>query len=56
MIEEFSQIKRDFDFTQEDIKNILELKTIFERYPDDFIEKFYDFILNPNFQFEKKMK
>jgi uncharacterized membrane protein (DUF373 family) len=45
MIEEFSQIKRDFDFTQEDIKNILELKTIFERYPDDFIEKFYDFIL-----------
>lgn len=45
MIEEFSQIKKDFQFTEEDVRNIVKLKPIFERYPDDFIEKFYDFIL-----------
>lgn len=45
MIEEFSQIKKDFQFTDEDVRNIIKLKPIFEKYPDDFIEKFYDFIL-----------
>lgn len=44
MIEEFSQIKRDFDFTQDDVENIRKLKPIFERYVDDFIDKFYEFI------------
>ncbi|WP_297886965.1 protoglobin domain-containing protein [Sulfurihydrogenibium sp.] len=45
MIEEFSQIKRDFDFNQDDVENIRKLKPIFERYVDDFIDKFYEFIL-----------
>lgn len=45
MIEEFSQIKRDFDFNQDDVENIRKLKPIFERYVDDFIDKFYEFVL-----------
>ncbi|WP_457640245.1 protoglobin domain-containing protein [Persephonella sp.] len=43
-MESFEQIKRDFDFKEEDIKNILKLKPVMEKYREEFIERFYRFI------------
>ncbi len=42
---DFEQIKRDFEFTQKDIKNIQKLKPVMVKYLDEFIERFYKFIL-----------
>jgi len=44
MIENIEQIKKDFDFTQEDVERIKKLKPILEKYPDEFISRFYFFI------------
>ena len=44
MIENIEQIKKDFDFTQEDVERIKKLKPILEKYLDEFISKFYFFI------------
>lgn len=44
MVEDFNQIKKDFEFTNEDVENIVKLKPIFEQYVDDFVEKFYRFV------------
>ncbi|WP_457640998.1 protoglobin domain-containing protein [Persephonella sp.] len=43
-MERFEQIKRDFDFTDRDVRNILKLKPVIEKYKDEFIERFYQFI------------
>ncbi len=43
-MESFEQIKRDFEFRDEDVRNILKLKTVMERYKEEFIERFYKFI------------
>ncbi|NPA53212.1 MAG: hypothetical protein GXO21_00935 [Aquificae bacterium] len=42
---DFEQIKRDFEFTEKDIKNIQKLKPVMVKYADEFIERFYKFIL-----------
>jgi len=41
----FEQIKKDFEFTERDIKNIQLLKPVMIKYADEFIERFYRFIL-----------
>ena len=43
-MENFEQIKRDFQFTDKDVKNILKMKDSMLKYEDEFIERFYDFI------------
>ncbi|WP_029520694.1 protoglobin domain-containing protein [Persephonella sp. IF05-L8] len=43
-MESFEQIKKDFDFTEEDVRNILYLKPVMEKYKDEFIDRFYKFI------------
>lgn len=43
-MENFEQIKKDFEFTGNDIKNIIRLKPVMEKYKDEFIERFYKFI------------
>ncbi|WP_029522821.1 protoglobin domain-containing protein [Persephonella sp. KM09-Lau-8] len=43
-MESFEQIKRDFDFTEKDVQNILILKPVMEKYKDEFIDRFYKFI------------
>jgi len=47
MIENIEQIKKDFDFTQEDVERIKKLKPILEKYSDEFISRFY--FLSPGF-------
>lgn len=42
--ENFSQIKKDFDFSETDEKRIKELKPVMEKYIDEFINKLYQFI------------
>jgi uncharacterized membrane protein (DUF373 family) len=44
MIENIEQIKKDFDFTHEDVERIKKLKPILEKYLDEFISRFYFFI------------
>ncbi len=41
----FEQIKKDFEFTDKDIKNIQKLKPVLIKYVDEFIDRFYKFIL-----------
>ncbi|WP_457621709.1 protoglobin domain-containing protein [Persephonella sp.] len=43
-MERFEQILKDFDFTERDIKNIAYLKPVMEKYKEEFIERFYQFI------------
>ncbi|WP_457643618.1 protoglobin domain-containing protein, partial [Persephonella sp.] len=43
-MESFEQIKRDFDFKDEDVRNILRLKPVMEKYKEEFIDRFYKFI------------
>ncbi len=43
---DIKQIKKDFEFTEEDEKRIKQLKPIFEKYVDEFIDRFYIFIFN----------
>jgi len=43
-MESFEQIKKDFDFKKEDVKNILRLKPVMEKYKEEFIDRFYKFI------------
>jgi len=43
-MERFEQILKDFDFTERDIKNINYLKPVMEKYKEEFIERFYQFI------------
>ena len=42
---DFEQIKKDFEFTQKDVKNIQKLKPVMVKYVDEFVERFYKFIL-----------
>ena len=44
MIESFEDIKKDFLFTDEDVQRILKLRPAMEKYADEFIEKFYQYI------------
>ncbi len=43
-MENFEQIKRDYQFTENDIKNILKLRDKMLKYEDEFIDRFYNFI------------
>ncbi len=43
-MENFEQIKKDFEFRDDDIRNILKLKPVMEKYKEEFIERFYKFI------------
>ncbi len=43
-MENFEQIKRDFEFRDDDVRNILRLKPVMEKYKEEFIERFYKFI------------
>ncbi len=43
-MERFEQVLKDFDFTERDIKNINYLKPVMEKYKEEFIERFYQFI------------
>ncbi len=42
---DIQQIKKDFEFIEEDEKRIKQLKPIFKKYEDEFINRFYSFIL-----------
>ncbi len=42
---DFEQIKKDFEFTKKDVKNIQKLKPVMVKYVDEFVERFYRFIL-----------
>ncbi len=42
---DFEQIKKDFEFTRKDVKNIQKLKPVMVKYVDEFVERFYRFIL-----------
>ncbi len=42
---DFEQIKKDFEFTKKDVKNIQKLKPVMIKYVDEFVERFYRFIL-----------
>ncbi len=42
---DFEQIKRDFEFTKKDVKNIQKLKPVMVKYVDEFVDRFYRFIL-----------
>ncbi|MCP4161879.1 MAG: EAL domain-containing protein [Deltaproteobacteria bacterium] len=39
-------IKRDYQFTEEDARKLKEMLSLMEKYRDDFVKKFYDFIFN----------
>ena len=43
-MERFEQIKKDFEFKDEDVRNILRLRPVIEKYKEEFIERFYKFI------------
>ncbi len=42
---DFEQIKKDFEFTEKDVRNIQKLKPVMVKYVDEFIDRFYKFIL-----------
>lgn len=44
MIENIQQLMKDYEFTDEDIQKIIKLRTIFEKYQEEFISSFYSFI------------
>lgn len=44
MIENIQQLMKDYEFTDEDIQKIVKLRTIFEKYQEEFISSFYSFI------------
>lgn len=44
MIENIQQLMKDYEFTDEDIQKIIRLRTIFEKYQEEFISSFYSFI------------
>ncbi len=46
MIENFEDIKKDFLFSEEDANRIKNLKHSMEKYADEFIVKFYEYIGN----------
>ena len=49
IIENFEQIKKDFEFTEKDAQRIKELKPIMEKYIDEFVDSLYKFIFKlPN--------
>ena len=49
IIENFEQIKKDFEFTEKDENRIKELKPVMEKYIDEFVERLYKFIFKlPN--------
>ncbi len=42
----FEQIKKDYQFTDKDIRNIIKMRENLLKYEDEFIEKFYKFIFH----------
>ncbi len=49
MIDDFKQIKKDYEFTEQDEKRLVELRPIMEKHVDDFLKDLYRFIFHlPN--------
>ncbi|MCX7737949.1 MAG: protoglobin domain-containing protein [Hydrogenothermaceae bacterium] len=44
MIDNLEQLKRDYEFNQDDIERIKKLRPLMEKYQDEFIDRFYRFI------------
>ncbi|NPA52859.1 MAG: hypothetical protein GXO22_08185 [Aquificae bacterium] len=42
----YEQIKQDYQFTQEDIKNILKMRDSLLKYEEEFLDEFYRFIFH----------
>ncbi len=45
-MENFEQIKKDFQFSDEDVKNILKMRERILKYEDEFLDRFYRFIFS----------
>ncbi len=45
-MENFERIKKDFQFSDEDVKNILKMRERILKYEDEFLDRFYRFIFS----------
>lgn len=45
MIDNLEQLKRDYEFSRDDVERIKRLRPLMEKYQDEFIDRFYSFIL-----------